>query len=286
MWRAYIIADGQTVQVDGGGPQSSTSGQTLEGWWSTPEGKWELTERASGDGAHDVPDSQVLYAARTVTLTMWAVGKRNEQIEQLKALLRTAHHQTRLRVVDDTSDTYIDGLATVTDTPASTLDTHQEVVLTLLCPRPERLSTQDSSITLMPFSGTMGGLRFGDDAEGLMFPIQFGAEAADVLNFGTLQNNGSSRAYPVITVNGIMDGVRLDFNDGETVSSLEWAGYIGAVPLILDCRTRRASIGGLDVSQYLTQRGFPVIQPGQSITASLQAAGSGWATITVHDTYI
>jgi hypothetical protein len=286
-WRAEIGSDLGTLRVDGGGPQAGTSGVKLSGWWGTPDSKWQMTERKAGDGAFDVPNPSVLYAARTVELQMWAVGDRSEQVAQMRDLLALAHRQVRLRVVDGPSDTYVTGLATVTDEAGPLTGSHQGVTLTLTCPDPRRLSTSEHLAYLYPPSSTsMGGLSFGAASAGLVYALDFGEAAAELRNFGTIANEGAARAYPVITVSGAFSGVRLDFTGDAGTRTVQYDGYVGGVPLVLDCRERRATIGGLDVSQRLSARGFPEIEPGSSVAASLQSAGSGWVEISSRDTYI
>lgn len=65
----------------------------------------------------------------------------------------------------------------------------------------------------------------------------------DARNVCTLTNNGSSRAYPVFTVQGPWpSGVQLTFPG--LGMSLDYAESVGNVPLVLDSRSRTASIGG------------------------------------------
>ena len=68
--------------------------------------------------------------------------------------------------------------------------------------------------------------------------------------------------------------------------SLDYAQAVGNVPLVLDSRSRTASIGGLDVSRNLRQRGFPTVQPGGSLAVNLQSIGNGYVSVECHDTYM
>ena len=288
-WRAEIEANGRKFSVDGGGPQTSLSGVELTGWWSTPDGKWSLTERAAGDGAFDVADDSILYSARTVELSMWAVGGRSDQIDQMRAVLATAHNVVKLRVIDDASDTYVTGLATVSDDAGSVLSDHQGITLTLSCPDPRRLSTAAHTKVLTPTSSTTrGGLMFGPDGTGgLLLPIQFSKVASTLNNYGTVVNNGTSRAYPTIKVNGVFSGLSINIITPERgTSTITYSGYVGAVPLVLDFKDRTAYIDSLDTSKYLTSRGFQSIQPGSSMGVTLTTTGSGYITVSVNDTYL
>ena len=102
---------------------------------------------------------------------------------------------------------------------------------------------------------------------------------------GLLRNDGSSRAYPVFTCNGpFPNGVALDFPSLN--ASIECAQPVYGVPLVLDCRARSATVGGLDVSRRLKSRGFPSVVPGGTLSVVLRTGGSGWVDCSVHDTYM
>jgi len=45
-------------------------------------------------------------------------------------------------------------------------------------------------------------------------------------------------------------------------------------------------MGGVDVSRLLTRRGFPSIPAMGSLSVQLMSPGSGWATVSVRDTYL
>ena len=156
--------------------------------------------------------------------------------------------------------------------------------LTMVCPRPERLSWRSTDVQLFPVSSTSGGLFYGDKGLGLAYPLSYGADAGSPQSVALLRNRGSAMAYPVITVTGPMpDGVLLVGSDGR---ALQWSGSVGRVPLVLDCRTQTASMGGVDVSRLLTRRGFPAIPAMGSLSVQLMSPGSGWATVSVRDTYL
>ena len=286
-WFAEITKEDVTVRLGGDG-SNGIDVRTIKGWWSTPDSKVSMTARESGDGSHDVEGRSVLYASRTVTIECDAHGRNRTKVEhQVESLLSMVHGLVRLRVVDARSDTWVDGYVTVSSDVDKVTMGHQGLSVTVTCPDPRRLSSSEMVAHLYPNgSGATGGLSFGPSASGLAYPIGFGLVATESRNYGTIVNRGTSRAYPVITVNGNFDGVRIDLSDGESVSTIDWHGYVGGVPLVLDSRERRATIGGLDVSQHLTSRGFATVAPGGSLSCSLQSAGTGWAEVSVRDTYI
>ena len=156
--------------------------------------------------------------------------------------------------------------------------------MTVVCPRPERLSWLSTDVQVYPVSSTSGGLFYGDKALGLVYPLSYGTDASSPQSVALLRNRGSATAYPVITVTGPMpDGVLLVGSDGRSV---QWSGSVGRVPLVLDSRTQTASMGGVDVSRLLIRRGFPLVPAGGSLSVQLMTPGDGWATISVHDTYM
>lgn len=282
-----LSCDGWAARLNGrrggsaGGLHVSSDG--VDGWYSTPDAKVQMTEMQTGDGAHAVEESQVLYAARTVTVHWVAIGaSRAAALADALALLAAAHRIVRLRVVDADSDTYAMGYVQV----SSDADVAREVMsgtLTVVCADPRRYSTEARRVQLFPASKVSGGLFYGDEGGGLAYDLNYGSAPETLQNLGTLSNGGTADAYPVVTLTGPLQGsLRLDWDGG----SVAYSQPVGAVPLTLDSLTRTASVQGLDTSRYLTSRGFPVVPAGGSISVNLQAVGTGWATVEWHDTYI
>ena len=256
----------------------------MEGWRSTPEAKVTLTERASGNGAHDIAPSDILYSARTVTIHWVALAEQHDAvIASLNLLLSAAGQLVRLRVVDGVDDTYATGYVTVSS-DAAWHEGRMVGTMTVVCPRPERLSWLSTDVQVYPVSSTSGGLYYGGKGLGLVYPLSYGTDAGSPQSVALLRNRGSTMAYPIITVTGPMpDGVLLVGSDGRSV---QWSGSVGRVPLVLDSWTQTASMGGVDVSRLLTRRGFPLVPTGGSLSVQLMTPGDGWATISVHDTYM
>lgn len=283
---AELTIGGRTVRLEGAsgatlGLHVSSGG--VAGWHGTPAAKVSMTEMQTGDGAHAVPESLVLYSARTVTVSWVSVGAdRDGALAGVLELLSAAHRLVRLRVADASSDTYVTGYAQV-ETDAGVASHVMTGTLTVLCPDPRRYSTELHATQLMPSGAASGGLSFGPGRLGLELPISFGEGVGGLQNVATLHNAGTSPAYPVIAVTGPVDaGLRLDWDGG----SLSYGDAVRGVPLRLDCLTRTASVGGLDTSRHLTSRGFPCVPAGGSVTISAQMAGGGWATVEWRDTYI
>lgn len=260
----------------------------IEGWWSTPAAKVNVTARGQGDGGHDVSEDDISYASRAVTLHWNAnASSRDELLALTDSVRRLVHRQVRMRVVDGTEDTCCSGgYMVLTQQPDYRSGSIADSTITIVFERPERLSSTPQRYQLLPsIESDHVGLSYGDSGKGLAYPLSYGKAAVDARNVCTLTNNGSSRAYPVFTVQGPWpNGVQLTFPGLDM--SLDYAQAVGNVPLVLDSRSRTASIGGLDVSRNLRQRGFPTVQPGGSLAVNLQSIGNGYVSVECHDTYM
>ena len=257
----------------------------IKDWYSTPSVKTELTEMQTGDGAHGVYRDSILYSARTVTLN-WVIDDddRDQVLSLLDVLSMYAHEQVVLRVVDAEHDTYAQGFVSG-EVEATWYDTDLLGSITVQCDDPYRYGAYEHAIQLGVASSAGGGLVY-DNQKALHYPLSYGAAAPAMSSFGTLVNYGSTTAFPRFEVHGPFPyGVRLDTRFGV----LAFVSPIPspAVPLILDCRTRTASLGGADVTRRVLQRAWPRIAKGGSLGVSLQTMdGTGWVDGTVRDTYI
>lgn len=260
----------------------------IEGWWSTPTAKVSVIARGQGDGGHDVSEDDISYASRTVTLHWNAnASGRGALTVLIDRVRRLAHRLVTMRVVDGMEDTYCaDGYLTLAQQPDYRAGSIADSTITIVFERPERLSTTAQRCQLLPsIESDRVGLSYGSAARGLAYPLSYGMAAVDARNVCTLVNNGSSRAYPVFTVQGPWpDGVQLTFPGLDM--SLDYSQAVGGVPLVLDSRSRTASIGGLDVSRNLRRRGFPTVPPGGSVAVNLQSVGDGHVTVECRDTYM
>lgn len=280
----YLTWEGGEVHLRGHSPGERglfVSGDGIEGWDSAPDAKVQMTEMQTGDGAHAVEESQVLYSARTVTVHFHAHGRtRSETVSLLRELSDLCHHIVRLRVVDADHDTYCHGYVQ----PGVEAKWYREWAtgtITVVCADPRRYSTEVHRAQLLPGAKAPGGLFYGDGGDGLVYPLQYGEAGPTAM--ATLTNGGTSPAYPTITVTGYVYPNLSFRHDG---GALTFGGDVGNVPLTLDSLTRTASVGGADASRQLTSRDFPVIPPGGSVTLSSVMTGTGWATVEWRDTYI
>lgn len=283
----------ETLTFDGGGNANPGDDVLLigedgvEGWFETPDDKTVMSERGHGDGAHDVWASDILYSARVLTLHFIVSAHDRQGVVRLLNKVRRvcAHSKVRFRLRDAGYDCYTTGRAAVKASAKYARDGWlDDCTLTVTCERPEILSMDEYTCQLsaMHVSGGNVGLRYGP---GLAYPLNYGLKLDGVgSNVGLLYNNGTSRAYPVFVVHGPMDGVRLDFPG--TQQSIVCDQTVRDVPLVLDCRTRTAQLGGQDVSRQLEQRGFPTIPAGGSLRVTLSNLGTGFVDCSVRDTYM
>lgn len=287
-----LTADGESVTLHGGAFAGHGIALTgLSGWYQTPDAKVTVTSRGQGDGGHDIVADNVMYDARVVTVgyRIIAGSDREEALRQLALLDKLVHRLVTCRVIDDGQDTCCSGgyyVRSLEQKIQNPLWQNLSGDITIVFERPERLSMEPRRYQLLPsIESDRVGLSYGSAAKGLAYPLSYGMAAVDARNVCTLVNNGSSRAYPVFTVQGPWpDGVQLTFPGLDM--SLDYSHAVGSVPLVLDSRSRTASIGGLDVSRNLRQRGFPTVPPGGSLAVNLQSVGDGYATVECHDTYM
>lgn len=287
-----LTADGESVTLHGGAFAGHGIALTgLSGWYQTPDAKVTVTSRGQGDGGHDIVADNVMYDARVVTVGYQVIAgsDREEALRQLALLDKLVHRLVTCRVIDDGQDTCCSGgyyVRSLEQKIQNPLWQNLSGDITLVFERPERLSTTAQRCQLLPsIESDRVGLSYGPAARGLAYPLSYGMAAVDARNVCTLMNNGSSRAYPVFTVQGPWpDGVQLTFPGLDM--SLDYAQAVGSVPLVLDSRSRTASIGGLDVSRNLRQRGFPTVPPGGSTAVNLQSVGDGYVTVECRDTYM
>lgn len=303
--RVELIAGGSTVIIDGGEGCSPDDdclvlgADGIEGWLDMPDEKTTVSERGQGDGAHDVAD--VLYAIRVLTIHFTVNAHDRQGIVSLLGRVRRmcAHREVTVRVLDGGLDCTIKGRAVLASSSQYGKDGWlEDNTLTVSCERPEFLAYSPHNVQIRPCGGGLpsgglagGGLSYGTSGKGLAYPLDYGLKptsgSVDMTgsNVAVLENHGTSRAYPVFTVHGSFpDGVSLVFNGSD--STLSCTQPVENIPLVLDCRSRTATMGGLDVSRTLTSRGFPVVPADGTVNIALQATGTGWVDCDVYDTFM
>lgn len=261
----------------------------IEGWWSTPAAKVNVTARGQGDGGHDVSEDDISYASRAVTLHWNAnASSRDALITLTDSVRKLVHRQVRMRVVDGTEDTCCSGgYMVLTQQPDYRSGSIADSTITIVFERPERLSSLAHSGEARASVVQSGGLSYGAANGGLAYPLQYGV-ASDGATVMRLPNQGTSRAYPTYTLCGEWpDGCTLRLACDGRNSTIAYSRAIHTgTPVLLDTRSRTATMGGVDVTSGLSQRGWMTIPAGKSLTVNLATAGSGWVSCSSHDTYI
>lgn len=284
---AELSRDGETLRIHGHGTPGLclTDGQ-IDGWWGTPDPKWSLTERQSADGAHAVMDEMALYSARTVTFDVVAIAADRAGVKELRdGVLSMAHGLVRLRVVDESEDTFCDGLLSVKADP-KWLDASAKMTLALTCPDPRRLATAAESAVMLPASASLtAGLSYGEGGGGLAYPLSYGEGATDARNVCCVTNHGTSTAWPVLRVSRGMTDVEVRATCAGASSTLALAGTC-TTEVTIDCRARTAETAQTDVTRRLTGAGALAVPPGQTMRLTLATPGTGSVTVELRDTYI
>lgn len=255
---------------------------TVDGWYGTPQTKVQLSERTMGHGAY-VPAEPILYAARTVTLGVVADAQTNAEVAAvMDSLSAFAGKMCRIAISDSGApETEAHGYVEV-EWDRGPYMTACKGTVTIVCPDPRRYGTETLSATLVPGGNADGGLDLTDAR--LAWPLAWGESAASH-SVATLHNAGTSTAYPTISIRGDISDVTIA--EPTTGKELSISGYIGWQPIVLDCLSRTASIGGVDVTRRLGRRDFPSIAPGGDTTLALMCSGTnGSVSIEWHDTYI
>lgn len=284
-----------TVILYGDGGDHEMILRDLDGWYGSPESKVQLSERAYGNGAHDIAAGDVDYGARTVMVDWRIIANgRDGMLAALHAIRALAGHTVIVRVVDGMDDLYAVGYVHEAGKDKSAQNIPQQTetgTLTIVCQRPEILSWSASESQLFPVSRVSGGLSYGPEGKGLSYGpdgrgLSYGVSAEGERNLMIVGNRGTTVSYPTITVTGpFPNGVEIQTGVGGVI---RYTGAIGMVPLVLQCdpRSMAASMGGVDVGRYLTGRDLPAIPAGGSMSLRLMSAGSGWVTVAVRDTYL
>lgn len=277
-----LEAAGRVVELNRHGELGAIWCETLAGWWGTPEAKVELTERASGDGAHRVADEAILYAARVVTLGLTASGASREAVVGLmESVNALAHRTVTIEVADAKGPTRASGYLEV-EWEEEAYPGHQRGTATIVCADPRRYGERQTAF-VVPSGTAAGGLAYDAGASYVLLPITFYGEAPEG-NAATVSNEGTSTAYPTIVVSGVLPGGFAIQHDG---GELAYGAPVGAgAPVVLDCLTRTATVRGVDVTRALTRRDFPRVEPGGSATLSVLAEGDATVTIEVSNTYV
>lgn len=261
--------------------------EAISGLWSAPASKTSLNERQTGNGAHDIENGRILYSSRTVTIPFALRASSHEELQSLRNSIGMLMGKNITMFVQDGNQQF-DLYGFITPEYSDIYDRYTDTgSVTVICPRPEKLSHAVKNGMVYPTSAGIGGLYYGENRKGLVYPLTYGEQETDMRNIITISNDGNMPSYPVMTITGEFDVLQVDWvSSNGTTNTVSYNGHVGEVPLVLDSRSQTANIGGTDMSKNLGYRGFPAIPPMGSVTFSLVAAGSGWMDVSARDTYI
>lgn len=288
-----LTANGRSVTLHGGSFDGHGIALTgLSGWYQTPDAKVTVTSRGQGDGGHDIVADDIMYDARVATIgyRVIAGNDRGEALRQLATLDNLVHGLVTCRVIDEGQDTYCSGgyyVRSLQQKIQNPLWQDLSGDITLVFERPERLSTLAHSGESRASVVQAGGLSYGASNTGLAYPLSYGA-VSDGATVMRLPNQGTSRAYPAYTLCGEWpQGCTLRLACDGKASTLAFGEAIHTgTPVLLDTRSRTASMGGVDVTAKMSQRGWMTIPAGSALTVNLATPGGGWVTCESRDTYI
>ena len=177
----------------GGAPGLHASG--LAGWYGTPDGKWDLTERQHGDGAFAIEPSRVAYSSRTVAVDGYALGRTMaEALSSLAPLGAMTHRLVSIVVDDGVAETYATGALTA-EVGKGVRGGAVTFTLTVVCPDPRRYSTQTQTAYMNPAASSDSGLVYSGSGV-LTLPLAYSGETAAGAGTATIANGGTATAYP------------------------------------------------------------------------------------------
>lgn len=286
-----VAGDGFTLDVLGkpgasGEPCLALMHQYIEGWYSTPDLKVESHSRQTGSGNFQTTDDRVLYESRTVTAHVLAYGRnRDEVVAWAGRLHRAVGGIVTATVTDGGVSTWVRGYCQI-NFDAEHYEDAMPGTLTVVCDDPRRYG--EMHCRSLSAGGThSGALQWSGDApRGLVWPTSFGDSGGTAPSLTVAENAGTATAYPVVEAVGFPSGFELVSDGPSGQSVLRYGASVGSAPLVLDCLSRTASVGGVDVTRDLTARGFPSIPPSGPVRLSVVAPGTGTVSVSWHDTYI
>ena len=280
-----LISDSDAILF---APDPSASGwvynnATLDAWYALPAVDLSVTKRPNAHGAYGlgqifakehrpIVNGQYYGASAADALTARA---------RLNALFSDGRSVT-MRVTDELGATTRE-VWLIESAPTFRYDfSHFPFDVVLVAPDPRRYGPVESSSDGMPSGG--GGLfwNLGTAPSGLFF--DWGAEG--VAGQVSYLNSGSAVTYPRIEVGGPGS-----FSDGFRVTEVETGRELifnralntGEV-VVLDSRTKRATIGSGDVTAFLSSRDWFSIPAGETRRYQINPLGAvtGAPTITIY----
>lgn len=250
---------------------------SLAGWYGPPPEKTQVVERPNADGAFG--QDRFYRAARPITMSGLVLSD-GEGFEDWLALssVMSAGRPQALTVTDSMgSQSSVVKIVGSASELRPLVDGVAAYVLSLIAFDPVKYGEPVVSSVGVPAAG--GGLQYPLHNAGV---LEYGAVGE--LGRVTVENTGTAKTYPFITVlGGVADGFRVSRLDtGEAVQ------YDRAVPdgtvVTLDFRTGTVLVDGVsDASSSVSQAQFFGVEPGLSVEVQFTPLGatSGTPQMTV-----
>ena len=267
----------------------------MKGFYSTPAIKTSLTEAQTRNGAHAISHG-VLFAARVVSIPFIITASNRTELDDLKTALQlfVGKSDVVYQVNDGSDSTFVTGMLSI-EYSVDIDECNTKGEMTLTCKDAERLSASEYTTNIgFGLASTGGGMSFGKDRQGLVFPMNFGkSHPTGVQNYTVAQNMGSYTADMHITLHGEMPGALFEWQDSEgRYGLLEYDGFITQYQtVLLDSKTESATISGSDFSGNLAYRNFPRVPAGGSVRIIMLSTMAdneynGYATVSFRDTWM
>lgn len=136
-WFLLLESDDDTVVVGPGdwGEGFNATSDGIEGWYDTPDPKWELTEKLTQDGAFSIEEDEMLYSAKSVEMHLYAEGEnRWEVLANAMRLKSLSGQSVTATMFDEGFETSLSGMCRVTFEDGNLMSRHTECTLTMECP--------------------------------------------------------------------------------------------------------------------------------------------------------
>lgn len=213
----FMTLEGEDVDTVAIGPGDwgdgfNATSDGIDGWYDTPDPKWELTEGLTVDGAFVVPQDEVLYSAKTVEVHLYVQGaERWELLNNALKLKALAGREVTATLFDDGLESSLEGYAYVDFEEGPISNERMEATLTLEVPDPDL-----QCLTVALRTETM---------------VQSGSNATSFA--GTLSCGVSGELWPLVhleDLSGTYDGsVEVAFLKGDEVATFAIPEFPGDV---------------------------------------------------------
>lgn len=294
---ASLEGHGVRVEFNMAGPlvneTAFISANAIKGFWSTPSLKTEITEAQTFNGAH-TNVHRPLYSARVVSIPFALHGRSRVELDELKTNLHrlVGYSDIVFTVYTNNDGQYVTGTVEI-EYDLDTDEKNATGTINLTCTDACRYGVTERKGWIGLGGTSAGGLNFGPDGNGLIFPLNFGEIRPGVDSTAVLSNQGSYLADTRIHVNGDLNSVTFQWIDSEgRTGAVGYNGFVSwANHLVFNSRSGTATLNGMDVSSSLTDRAFPRIPAGGDVRITMTTTVNEWssdphALISYHDTWI